>query len=357
MQKQAETEKFILKAIPRSLRSRIFRGYELYNDFNLSKIKFPEKRKASRSKKALCAKILNSCFDLIIQDIIDNNIIFNLPVSKKTPALISISPVSGDEFKAKYVAGCYPGLDFLKTNFTAPEITYTYWDKRGKQDRGVWLSDMDTRTELNIKYSNGYHSNTVKEMDDYLESLQELYPYMLMSDLKFILKLGFNFIRKIITIWGIVSVGNKKTRATISKRFKRWNLYSNECAQASRKARIKWHRGKKTYDDYYYFALGNKQFNTIKEDVEKHRKITFKNLYLYKSAEECWLRRSLKSHFFKVSYPLDCGFFMYKDELKTKNYEYLGNEREKSRNKWVQQGSKSRSKPNITAKQLVKLLS
>ena len=187
MQKPIETGKFIPKVIPRSLRKRAFRGSEIYDNFDLSKINFPDNRNTSKSRKALCAKILNSCFDLIIEDIIENNIIFTLPVSKKTPALISIRIITGDDFKKMYVKDLFPGLDFLKTDFTAPIITYTYWDKRGKQDRNVWLKSVSAWTRLCTNYSNGYSSNTIKEVDEYLDPLQKIYPYMSKTDLKLIL--------------------------------------------------------------------------------------------------------------------------------------------------------------------------
>lgn len=41
---------------------------------------------------------------------------------------------------------------------------------------------------------------TIKHVDDYLDALQEQFPEMSKADIKKILKLGFNFIRKIIAL-------------------------------------------------------------------------------------------------------------------------------------------------------------
>lgn len=196
-------------------------------------------------------------------------------------------------------------------------------------------------------------ANIIREIEDYVDELQKQFPDMSKRDIILIIKLGLVRIRKIMAINGSVSVG-KKYRAMIGKRKLQKGIWEN----AAKKARIKWYYNHNEFDNCYYFSLSNRQFAELdQEALKKNHKVTFKKILLYKSPEECWLKRGYKHHMFRVKYPIDCGFSMYKEELSTNQYEYLGNEREKSRNKWIQQGSKSRSKPNITAKQLAKLLS
>lgn len=198
---------------------------------------------------------------------------------------------------------------------------------------------------------------TIKTIENYIEPLKEQFPKMTDRDLKLILKLGFNYVRKIIAIGADVSLGSKENKIRIRKNVSKKAVLKRMRTDASLKARIKWNRSGKQYDDYYYFAIGKKQFEKIKEKVENKKPITFKKIFLYKAPEECWLRHERKYYFFRVLWPMECGFEIYKDKLTTENYEYLGNEREKSRNKWIQQGPKSRSKPDFTTQQLVELLS
>lgn len=126
MQKPVETGKPILKHIPQSLKSASFSGSELFDgiDLNKAKIKF-KKGKRNQDKKALCGKILNAFMDMVIEDVVENNVVFKT-FSEKRPVLISVRLVEGDKFKRGCQFGKYPGLDFLKTNFTAPEVTFTF---------------------------------------------------------------------------------------------------------------------------------------------------------------------------------------------------------------------------------------
>lgn len=200
-------------------------------------------------------------------------------------------------------------------------------------------------------------ANIIKRIDDYVDQLHEKYPEMSKKDILKILKMGFNFYRKLITIGCGVNIGSKEMCTRTQKVGVKDKLtYKNTLA--ARKARVKWNRSDKEFDGYYYFALGKNQFAELdQEKLKKKCKLKFKHIWLFKSAEECWLRHSYKDHFFKLRYPVDCGFFMYKDEFVTNDYEYLGHEREKSSNKWIQQRPKHGFKPDFTAEQLLKWLS
>lgn len=199
---------------------------------------------------------------------------------------------------------------------------------------------------------------TIKHVDDYLDALQEQFPEMSKADIKKILKLGFNFIRKIIALWGVVKIGNKDLRAEIRISVPVEQALERSKKAAAIKARIKWHRGIKEYDGYYYFSIPEKRYKGLnKKAMRKHEDLNFGNVMLYKSAEECWLKRLYNTRYFRVAWPIDCGFSMYKENFITNQYEYLGNEREKSRNKWIQQRPESRSEPNLTTKQYLELLS
>ena len=200
-------------------------------------------------------------------------------------------------------------------------------------------------------------ANIIKRIDDYVDQLHEKYSEMSKKDILKIIKMGFNFYRKLITIGCGVNIGSNEM-ATRTQKVGVKNKLAYKDNLAARKARVKWNRSDKEFDGYYYFALGKNQFAELdQEKLKKKCKLKFKHIWLFKSAEECWLRHSYKDHFFKLRYPVDCGFFMYKDEFVTNDYEYLGHEREKSSNKWIQQRPKHGFKPDFTAKQLLKWLS
>lgn len=158
MQKQAETEKPTRIVIPPSLKRRRFFGSECYENFDLSDIKFPKKVRSSRNKRAFCWKVFNYCFDLILNDLIDNNIVFDFPTPNRSPARFSVRLVDGKRFQWKYKNGQYPGLDFLKTNFTAPELVYTYWNTRGQRTKPMFVFDENTRKRIIENANNGVYN-------------------------------------------------------------------------------------------------------------------------------------------------------------------------------------------------------
>ena len=50
-------------------------------------------------------------------------------------------------------------------------------------------------------------ANIIKRIDDYVDQLHEKYPEMSKKDILKILKMGFNFYRKLITIGCGVNIG------------------------------------------------------------------------------------------------------------------------------------------------------
>lgn len=158
MQKQVETEKHTLKRLPISLRRSEFSGGEIYDgiDFKKDKLKFKNRNTLLR-KKARCGQILDAFMDLVIEDIIENNIIFRT-LSKKQPVSISVKLITGEKFKIGCKYNNYPGLDFLKTNFAAPEITFTYWINPGETNVPVYLKKIDVRKKLYNNANNGKYN-------------------------------------------------------------------------------------------------------------------------------------------------------------------------------------------------------
>ena len=77
--------------------------------------------------------------------------------------------------------------------------------------------------------------NIIKDVEDYIDQLQEQFPEMSKRDLKQIVKIGLTRIRKILAIGARVAVG-KKYRAAIGRR-KRYIEDLNQLATI--KSRIK----------------------------------------------------------------------------------------------------------------------
>lgn len=113
------------------------------------------------------------------------------------------------------------------------------------------------------------------------------------------------------------------------------------------KLRMKYLKAKTKYDGYYYFGLTESEWEKYKEQ-KKHRrtKMHFDQLMLFKIREECELHHQLK-YIFRVPFPEDCGFRMYKKDWTTKGVEYIAKRNkdntiepisyeQKSSNKYIQ---------------------
>ena len=92
------------------------------------------------------------------------------------------------------------------------------------------------------------------------------------------------------------------------------------------KLRLKYKRAKTKYNGYYYFGLRENEFEEYKSKIKptgRRREIfEFKNLMLYKLLDECLLRRDYK-HIFRIKFPEDCGFTMFKREWVARDFDYI----------------------------------
>ena len=92
------------------------------------------------------------------------------------------------------------------------------------------------------------------------------------------------------------------------------------------KLRIQYKQAKTKYSGYYYFGLTDAAFKRYKAKIKstgrRREKFHFEKLYLYKILEECLLRKEYK-HIFRIKYPEDCGFAMYKTDWVARDFDYI----------------------------------
>lgn len=92
------------------------------------------------------------------------------------------------------------------------------------------------------------------------------------------------------------------------------------------KLRIKYKKHKTKYDGYYYFGLTDQEFKKYKAKIKstgrRREKFKFEQLMFYKMLDECLLEHKFK-HIFRIKYPEDCGFTMYKKEYVARDFDYI----------------------------------
>lgn len=92
---------------------------ELFHNFNIKrlKIKTKDSQKIAGDRRSLAKRIFSESVRLVMNDVIDNNITFELPVGSKK-AEIHMKRYTGDEFATARGNGKFQEIDFLKSYFT-----------------------------------------------------------------------------------------------------------------------------------------------------------------------------------------------------------------------------------------------
>lgn len=168
----------------------------------------------------------------------------------------------------------------------------------------------------------------IKDLDDYLDVMQEKYPSVKREELKKVIQHGFLTLHA-MTRKGIDIVsGNWRYSAYFGKKFQNKELGAKYYVLKMRtKLRATYKFAEEIFDGRYYFGLTDAQWDAYKTFVLDHKgrrkKFTFHDLRLYKIREECFLETS-KKHFFTLYYPIDHGWQFFKNEITTRNFEYLG---------------------------------
>lgn len=165
----------------------------------------------------------------------------------------------------------------------------------------------------------------VKELDDYLDALENKYPHISRQELKRVLEHGFYTFYMLSKKGADIQVHNEKYTAYCGKMFidnyKR-ALYNN--VKTRIKLRLKHKYAQEIYNGVYYFGLTEAEWEFYQTQITSKRraKIKFRNLKLYKIQEECFLDKS-RTHFFKLYYPIDVGWTFLESEITTRNFEYI----------------------------------
>lgn len=125
--------------------SHCFHPYDLYETFNATGLKIKrtvvQEKYGCNKKRKLCASVLIYFFYLIICDILENNVTFELPLFNNRLAFISVKPIMGEDFKLARQRGAFGDVDILMSNFTGYQFNYSWQTKSGRyRYKPVYLS-------------------------------------------------------------------------------------------------------------------------------------------------------------------------------------------------------------------------
>lgn len=123
-----------------------FSSQEIFYNFPIKTLKMDydtvKKIYSDGDKRSLSASIFNKGMQLIIEDIINNNVYFLLPILGTSESYLYMDKVTGESFKKAVRSGKWRDVDFLTSNFTGYQIALSIKSKkRPEKKKFIYLGN------------------------------------------------------------------------------------------------------------------------------------------------------------------------------------------------------------------------
>lgn len=92
----------------------------------------------NRHKEIVMEKVMKSCINLVLNDIIHNNATFHLPTNKMDVSL-KMKKTEGEEFAKDRRNGKWKDIDFLASNFSGNQIVLRLQSQGIMREKLVYL--------------------------------------------------------------------------------------------------------------------------------------------------------------------------------------------------------------------------
>lgn len=258
-------------------------------------------------RQVLASRVFRKSFNLIIEDIIERNVTFWLPVNGTRQCNMHMNRVTGEEFKKLRRAGKWQDVDFIKSNFSGYRIGFYMLGNRTPRVKTVYVGRQ--LRDLITKYTNEgkqYGDSCIDtKLQDYLPKIYELFPKVPQSDIKKILSFSWKSLYLHNSYGGDVLISDSIQKCYIGN-LNKGNLkhFSYYIRKLITKLRVLYKRRQIPWDGYYYFALSDEQYNSyisqIKSTGRPRKTFNFGSVYLYQILDECRLTERSKRYIFRT---------------------------------------------------------
>lgn len=257
----------------------------------------------------LVKRIFRESVKLVIQDVVNNNVTFWLPLTGDKKCNIHMRRMQGEAFKNLKRAGKWKGVDILKSMFSGYILSFFMLGKRTPRVKSIYvnkeLRDKITKnTNDGMQYGDSKTDTTIK---DYYEYMYQLFPKVPKSDIERILNFA----------WKSLYLHNSYGGDTIISGDNLWCYIGNlkkspldhfyyYIRKLTVKLRVLYRRRKIEWDGYYYFALSDSQYKRYLEQKNQkgrpRKYYTFGTVFLYQILDECRINEHYKRYIFKIPY-------------------------------------------------------
>lgn len=132
---------------------------ELFENFPYKKLKITcnkcEEITNNRHRQPLVKQIFRECVKEVLNDVIDNNTTFILPLNGKVKCDIHMQKLQGEQFKALYKEGKWRDVDFLKSVFTGNQLGLFMYGDRTPRVKNIYVN-RELKDKITKKTNEGF---------------------------------------------------------------------------------------------------------------------------------------------------------------------------------------------------------
>lgn len=257
-------------------------------------------------KRRIAARVFFSMFQMVLEDLIEENIVFHLPVKKPKVGYFHINRIKGQSFAKLRKKGNYQNVDILKTNFSTYRANFTFYKNSVPRSYTIYLNKKLTNRiveKANQGYSYG-GSHKDRYLDDYVDKVHQLFPTITRHDVRLILKHGWVYIYQYMAQGGYVSIHNKECSAFIGVMTTDPKVhFTNYLRKLYQRLRTLYTAKKEPYDNYHYFAVLDDDHFRYQEYKKQGIPYNFGLVRMFSREVFCLLNYPKTKYIYKIFYP------------------------------------------------------
>ena len=258
-------------------------------------------------RSLLVKKIFRTSMKIVIQDIVERNVTFWLPLTGDKKCNMHMKRVSGKDFQKLRQAGKWDDIDIVNSNFSGYEIGFYMLGKRTPRVKTVYVNKQTREaisryTNIGKQYGDG---NIDTKISDYYPQIYKQFPKVPQEDIKRILTFAWKSVYLHNSYGGDLLISGDSMWYYIGNlRKSSLQHFHYYIRKLTVKLRVLYKRKKIDWDGYYYFALSDSQYsNYISQKNKKGRprkNFNFGSVYLYQILDECKINEHYKRYIFRV---------------------------------------------------------
>ena len=311
-----------------------FSSDDLFMNFPFKKLSLSCKQckeiTGNNHRDVLVKKVFKESLKLVLNDIIDNNVTFWLPLTSGKKCCMKMKRVEGEDFKNLRKAGKWKEIDIVTSMFSGYEIHFFMLGQRTPREKVVYLnkelrSKISLNTNKGVQYGDSKNDKVIK---DYFEQLYSMFSQVPQQDIDRILNFSWKSLYLHNSYGGDTLITDKDIWCYIgnlkSDPLKHFYYYIRKLTI---KLRVIYKRKKIEWDGYYYFALSDHQYELFLQQKNKkgrpRKNFDFGKIVLYMILDECKINEYNKKYIFRVPMITQFNFKSYIQKFITDKAELI----------------------------------